>query len=94
MELAVVLAGVRPEEVTEWSRELPNVPVSGGGFDLSPDLAAQAAYDIGIPPALCRAASPVSSLLSRGHSARTGQRTTIRADKHAGMVPRASVEGA
>lgn len=43
LRVVVVLAGVRPEEVTEWSRELEGVHVAGGGFDLSPDLAAQAA---------------------------------------------------
>ena len=43
LQVVVVLAGVRPEEVTEWSRELEGVHVAGGGFDLSPDLAAQAA---------------------------------------------------
>jgi transcription termination factor Rho len=43
VQVSVVLAGVRPEEVTDWGRELPNVAISGGGFDLSPDLAAQAA---------------------------------------------------
>lgn len=43
VQVSVVLAGVRPEEVTDWSRELPDVTITGGGFDLSPDLAAQAA---------------------------------------------------
>lgn len=43
LRLVVVLAGVRPEEVTDWNRELEGVQVAGGGFDLSPDLAAQAA---------------------------------------------------
>ncbi|HLM26870.1 MAG TPA: Rho termination factor N-terminal domain-containing protein [Thermoleophilaceae bacterium] len=43
VQVSVVLAGVRPEEVTDWSRELPDVTITGGGFDLAPDLAAQAA---------------------------------------------------
>ena len=43
LQLVVVLAGVRPEEVTDWTRELDGVHVAGGGFDLAPDLAAQAA---------------------------------------------------
>src|SRR3954452_14030750 len=42
IELAVTLAGVRPEEVTEWQRAA-QVPVSGGSFDLSADSQAQAA---------------------------------------------------
>jgi transcription termination factor Rho len=41
VEVVVVLAGVRPEEVTEWSRE-GDLAIVGGGFDLSPDVAAQA----------------------------------------------------
>ena len=32
IELVVLLAGVRPEEVTEWRRGV-SVPVAGGGFD-------------------------------------------------------------
>jgi transcription termination factor Rho len=40
--LQVVLAGVRPEEVTEWRRG-ESLQVSGGGFDRSPDAQAQAA---------------------------------------------------
>ena len=43
VDVVVVLAGVRPEEVTDWSRELEGVTITGGGFDLSPDIAAQAA---------------------------------------------------
>jgi transcription termination factor Rho len=39
--VVVVLSGVRPEEVTEWSRE--DLTVVGGAFDLSPDVAAQVA---------------------------------------------------
>jgi transcription termination factor Rho len=42
IELAVTLAGVRPEEVTEW-RRAAEVPVSGGSFDRSADSQAQAA---------------------------------------------------
>jgi transcription termination factor Rho len=42
LALAVVLAGVRPEEVTEWAREA-GAPVSGGSFDRSSDTQAQAA---------------------------------------------------
>jgi transcription termination factor Rho len=42
VEVAVVLAGVRPEEVTEWKRAA-GVPVSGGSFDRSADSQAQAA---------------------------------------------------
>ena len=40
LELAVVLVGVRPEEVTDWRREL-SAPVAGGGFDRSLDAQAQ-----------------------------------------------------
>src|SRR4051794_32994717 len=42
IELAVTLAGVRPEEVTEW-RGAAQAPVSGGSFDRSTDSQAQAA---------------------------------------------------
>jgi transcription termination factor Rho len=38
----VVLAGVRPEEVTEWNR-VDGLQVAGGSFDRSPDAQAQAA---------------------------------------------------
>jgi transcription termination factor Rho len=38
----VVLAGVRPEEVTEW-RRLESLAVVGGSFERSPDTQAQAA---------------------------------------------------
>ena len=38
----VVLAGVRPEEVTEWHR-VDGLQVAGGSFDRSPDAQAQAA---------------------------------------------------
>ena len=43
VEVVVVLAGVRPEEVTEWGRESGELTIVGGGFDLSPDVAAQVA---------------------------------------------------
>jgi transcription termination factor Rho len=43
VDVAVVLAGVRPEEVTEWNRENEALSIVGGGFDLSPDIAAQIA---------------------------------------------------
>ena len=42
LALQVVLAGVRPEEVTEWHRN-EGLSVSGGSFDRSPDAQAQAA---------------------------------------------------
>src|SRR3954471_24977273 len=42
IELTVALAGVRPEEVTEWRRSV-KVPVSGGSFDRSTESQAQAA---------------------------------------------------
>jgi transcription termination factor Rho len=42
LDVAVVLAGVRPEEVTEWRRGL-SVPVAGGGFDRPVAEQAQAA---------------------------------------------------
>ena len=42
LELTVVLAGVRPEEVTEWQRA-GVAAVTGGGFDRSPESQAQAA---------------------------------------------------
>jgi transcription termination factor Rho len=40
--VAVVLAGARPEEVTDWQRET-EVTVYGGSFDSSPEEQAQAA---------------------------------------------------
>jgi transcription termination factor Rho len=43
VEVVVALAGVRPEEVTDWGNELDGVTVTGGGFDLSPEQVAQAA---------------------------------------------------
>jgi transcription termination factor Rho len=42
LDLQVVLAGVRPEEVTEWRREA-GAPVAGGGFDRPADEQAQVA---------------------------------------------------
>jgi transcription termination factor Rho len=42
LDVMVVLAGVRPEEVTEWKRDSA-VTVAGGGFDRSVDEQAQAA---------------------------------------------------
>ena len=42
VEVTVVLAGVRPEEVTEWRRGL-EVPLAGGGFDRSAEELAQVA---------------------------------------------------
>jgi transcription termination factor Rho len=42
LELTVVLAGVRPEEVTEWRRE-ESLTVIGGAFDRPVDEQAQAA---------------------------------------------------
>jgi transcription termination factor Rho len=42
VDVTVVLAGVRPEEVTEWKRD-SEVRVAGGGFDRSVDEQAQAA---------------------------------------------------
>jgi transcription termination factor Rho len=42
LDVAVVLAGVRPEEVTEWRRSV-SVPVAGGGFDRPIAEQAQAA---------------------------------------------------
>ena len=42
LALQVVLAGVRPEEVTEW-RRTEGLNVAGGSFDRSPDAQAQAA---------------------------------------------------
>lgn len=41
-ELVVVLAGARPEEVTDWRRETETA-IYGGSFDRSPDEQAQAA---------------------------------------------------
>ena len=41
-ELVVVLAGARPEEVTDWRRETETA-VHGGSFDSAPDEQAQAA---------------------------------------------------
>jgi transcription termination factor Rho len=42
LAVQVVLAGVRPEEVTEWRRS-EGLHVAGGSFDRSPDAQAQAA---------------------------------------------------
>jgi transcription termination factor Rho len=42
LAVQVVLAGVRPEEVTEW-RGTEGLNVAGGSFDRSPDAQAQAA---------------------------------------------------
>jgi transcription termination factor Rho len=42
LDVTVVLAGVRPEEVTEWRRD-SSVRVAGGGFEHSIDDQAQAA---------------------------------------------------
>jgi transcription termination factor Rho len=42
LDVVVVLAGVRPEEVTEWKRD-SDVTVAGGGFDRPIDEQAQAA---------------------------------------------------
>src|SRR3954451_8359658 len=42
LDIVIVLAGVRPEEVTEWKRDSA-VTVAGGGFDRSVDEQAQAA---------------------------------------------------
>ena len=42
MELTVLLAGVRPEEATEWRRD-SEVAIVGGGFDRPVDEQAQAA---------------------------------------------------
>jgi transcription termination factor Rho len=42
LAVQVVLAGVRPEEVTEWRRS-EGLDVAGGSFDRSPDAQAQAA---------------------------------------------------
>jgi transcription termination factor Rho len=43
IELFVVLAGVRPEEVAEWREVAGSAPVSGGSFDNAPDVISQAA---------------------------------------------------
>lgn len=42
LSVHVVLAGVRPEEVTDWRRE-DGPEVTGGGFDRSPEAQSQAA---------------------------------------------------
>lgn len=42
LDIAIVPAGARPEEVTEWRRQA-DVPVAGGGFDQSADEHARAA---------------------------------------------------
>jgi transcription termination factor Rho len=42
LSITVVLAGARPEEVTEWRREV-SVAVTGGAFDQAPEQQAQAA---------------------------------------------------
>jgi len=42
LDVLVVLAGVRPEEVTEWKR-LEKLSVAGGGFDRPPDELGQIA---------------------------------------------------
>ena len=43
MDVIVVLAGVRPEEVSEWREIGEGVEVAGGSFDSSPDEQAQIA---------------------------------------------------
>lgn len=43
LELTVVLAGVRPEEVTEWRRAVDGVTIAGGGFDRPAEELAQVA---------------------------------------------------
>lgn len=43
LELTVVLAGVRPEEVTEWRRAVDGVAIAGGGFDRPAEELAQVA---------------------------------------------------
>ncbi len=40
LDVLVVLAGVRPEEVTEWKRA-EGMTIAGGGFDRPPDELAQ-----------------------------------------------------
>jgi transcription termination factor Rho len=42
LTVSVVLAGARPEEVTEWQRDV-GLPITGGSFDQAPDEQAQAA---------------------------------------------------
>ena len=42
VDLAIVLAGVRPEEVTDWRREA-SAPVVGGSFEASAERQAEAA---------------------------------------------------
>jgi len=42
LQVSVVLVGARPEEVTDWAREV-EVPVTGGSFDRSIEAQAQAA---------------------------------------------------
>ena len=42
LDVVVVLAGVRPEEVTEWKR-VEGLSIAGGGFDRPPDELAQIA---------------------------------------------------
>jgi transcription termination factor Rho len=42
IQVVVVLAGARPEEVGEWAQAV-DVPVVGGGFDQSPERQAEAA---------------------------------------------------
>jgi transcription termination factor Rho len=43
LDLQVVLAGIRPEEVAEWRSAMSSVPVTGGSFERSSDAQAQAA---------------------------------------------------
>ena len=43
LDLTVVLAGVRPEEVTDWRRAVDGVTVAGGGFDRPAEELAQVA---------------------------------------------------
>jgi len=43
LSLTVLLAGVRPEEVTEWRRGAGSAKVAGGAFDAPPDERAQTA---------------------------------------------------
>ena len=43
IDVTVVLAAVRPEEVTEWRRRLEGVTIAGGGFDRPAEELAQVA---------------------------------------------------
>jgi transcription termination factor Rho len=97
LSLQVVLAGVRPEEVTEW-RRTEGLNVAGGSFDLSPDAQAQAA-ELAVERAKRRAergghaAVLIDSLEALPHSARRRIFGAGRATEEGGSLTVIAVTG-